>query len=277
MLGDASGDRDGWAHYCLTTRWGSGGRLVVGLAPASSSPASGLHVLRPARDTVPAAYLAALYNSTLYQEIAASLPPGQLRQEDLERIGLPHLGEHVGQMTALGTSLANTVLRLVRQHSPRFPALADALRADAALKGVPDDVWIGPDGPSNSWGKLPGLGWIRHIGRNRAGTTPLGDVSVVHDVLGLNVVVNTRGTARPAVTITLADPDNDSAARALACRLRAVAAAGGKVRDVADVVLPIDPARLVSAFEADRQALNREAVAYRRLREEVDTALTDAL
>lgn len=226
---------------------------------------------------MPAAYLAALYNSTLYQEIAASLPPGQLRQEDLERIGLPHLDEHVGQIAALGTSLATAVLRLVREHGPRFPALADALRGNAALRDVPDDVWTLPAGPVNSWGKVPGLGWIRDSSQHRAGTTALGDVRVEHDILGLRVVVNARGTARPAITVSLADPDANSAAQALACRLRATAGAAGKVRDVAEVVLPVDPNRLVSDFEADRQALNREVVAYRRLREQVDTALTEAL
>lgn len=277
VLGDASGDGNGWAHYCLTTRWGGGGRLVVGLAPASSSPASGLHVIRPIGDVVPAAYLVALYNSTLYQEIATSLPPGQLRQEDLERIGLPHLDEHVGQIAALGASLATAVLRLVREHGPRFPGLADALRGNAALRDVPDDVWTPPEGPFNSWGKVPGLGWIRDISQHRAGTTALGDVRVEHDILGLRVVVSTRGTTRPAITVTLADPDANSAAQALASRLRATAGVAGKVRDVADVILPVDPDRLVSVFEADRQTLNREVGAYRRLREQVDTALTEAL
>jgi type I restriction-modification system DNA methylase subunit len=91
IVGDAERATRGWANYCVLARWGVGGTLCVGRAPAGTSPASGLHVLRPQDDVVPAGYLAALYNSTLYQEIAESLPPGQLRKAELQSTsrGLP--------------------------------------------------------------------------------------------------------------------------------------------------------------------------------------------
>ena len=76
VVGDASPDAEGWAPFCVTDRWGPGGRLIAGVAPAYTAPASGLHVLRVADGSLPAAYLAAIYNSTLYQEMATTLPPG---------------------------------------------------------------------------------------------------------------------------------------------------------------------------------------------------------
>lgn len=277
VVGDATGDGTGWARYCLTTRWGGGGRLIVGLAPAFSSPASGLHVLRAVDDNVPAAYLSALYNSTLYQEIAASLPPGQLRQQDLQRIGLPHLADGTAQMAEIASSLADTVVRLVRVHGPRFPLLPDALRTDASLTDTVDDTWVPQEGPTNTWGRLAGLNWVTELTAHRAGTTALGKVSTSLDALGLRVTVDVRGTNRPAFTVRLVDLDAETAADALACRLRAVAARGGKVKDIPDVLLPVDPYRLVLDAGMDRQALRHEVQGYQGFRDAVDTLLAEAL
>lgn len=277
VVGDATGDGSGWAKYCLTTRWGGGGRLVVGLAPAFSSPASGLHVLRAVNDDVPAAYLSALYNSTLYQEIALSLPPGQLRQQDLQRIGLPHVAEGTVEMARIASSLADAAVRLVRVHGPRFPLLPDALRADGSLADVPADTWLPQEGPTSTWGRLAGLNWVTDLTAHRAGTTALGKVSTSRDALGLRVTVDVRGTSRPAFSLRLLDLDAEDAADALARRLRALAAGGGKVRDIPDVLLPVDPHRLVLDAGTDADALRHEVQGYQGLRRAVDTLLAEAL
>ena len=277
VVGDAAGDGTGWSRYCLTTRWGGGGRIVIGLAPAFTSPASGLHVLRPKGDAVPAQFLTAMYNSTLYQEIAASLPPGQLRQQDLERLGMPDLGPGIPEITAAATALADLVVRLVRVHGPIFPLLPNALRDDVALKTLHDGAWLPVQGPATSWGSLSGLGWIIDVNRHRAGTTALGAVRIEHDVLGLRVLADVRGANRPAVTVTLADQDARPAADALAARLRALAETGGKVRDVSEVSLPVDPDRLATLHASDLSQVRQDASSYRILRESIDALLAAAL
>lgn len=276
VVGDSTGDADGWAPYCLTTRWGGGSRLVVGLAPAGTSPASGLHVLRPGVSRVSPAYLAALFNSTLYQEAADTLPPGQLRQQDLESLGLPDLGEMTQQVAAGGLKLAKLVVTLVRVHGPRWPLLPDALRADVALRSMPDEAWVVDAGPEATWGPLSRLAWISSIERHRAGTTKLGEVQVDHDLFGLTVHASIRGQLDRAVTVHLGDDDQEIAI-ALAARLRGLAETGGCVRDVDSVWLPVDKAALRTLFSEHRVSLAECVQSYHQERAEIDNLIARAL
>ena len=152
VVGDAGVTASGWANYCVMSRWGVGGRLCVGRAPSRTSPASGLHVLRPHDDLVPAGYLAALYNSTLYQEIAESLPPGHLRKAELEAIGVPLRAEYQTVLVEAADRLADLVTDLVQVHTSRFPLLADSLRSNVALTDTTDSAWLPVPGATNPVG-----------------------------------------------------------------------------------------------------------------------------
>ncbi len=277
IVGDAGATPSGWANYCLMARWGSGGRLTVGRAPASTSPASGLHVLRPHDDVVPAAYLAALYNSTLYQEIADSLPPGQLRKAELQRIGVPLLDEHVTTLVDAADTLAGLVTDIVRKQTQRFPLLAESLRGNVALTDPTEHAWLPARGPRNLWGTLKQVRWVDELAQHRAAATPLGEVHVLESLLGHQVKVTVRGSDRPAAVITLTGDADGHTAEALAANLRAVAYTGGKVRDLAAIPLPTDPAGLVDAYTADRAALDNSVSRYHAQRALIDDTLTDAL
>jgi len=231
---------------------------------------------------IPAAYLAALYNSTIYQEAAEGLPPGQLRQQDLERLGLPNLADRSGAVdTAL--RLAGIVTDLIRIHGPRWPLLPDELRNDITLADPPDSAWTPPPGPSATWGRLPAINWVADIARHRSGSTRLGEVTVDHDLFGLTVKVATRGDERPAVTVELAegDPvrtgDREALAVALADRLRGVAAVGGCVRDLDEVRLPTAASVMTELHGEHRQALITLVAAYKAERAAIDAALDLAL
>lgn len=272
VVGDATPDDTGWSRYCLTTRWGGGGRLVVGIAPPHTSPASGLHILRSGRPDIPAAYLCAVYNSTLYQEIAESLPPGQLRQQDLDSIGLPDLGHQAVNVVHYALELAQIVTELATVHAPHWPLLADVLRGDISLPDLPNDSWIASVGPATSWGPILRLNWVSRIGRQRAGTTKLGAVTVDHDLYGLRVTAAVRGHDHPAVSFSVAGEDI-KVAQALAARIRGIAAVGGSVADVDQLRLPIEARSLTTLYAQHCSSLEALAKRYRVKRAAIDETL----
>jgi hypothetical protein len=277
IVGDAGLTKSGWANYCLMSRWGGGGRLCVGRAPSSTSPASGLHVLRPHHDIVPAGYLAALYNSTLYQEIAESLPPGQLRKSELEHIGVPLRKEHQRELVGAADELADIVTDIVRNYRLRFPLLAESIRGNVALTDTTEDVWMPEPGPKTMWGTLPQVAWVDDIARYRSAATPLGEVRISENLFSHQVDITVQGSESTAAVITLSNQVDETAAEAVAATVRAIAQTGGKVRDLADIAMPIDPQTLVKAYAANRATLKTLVGNYRQHRRLIDDILTEAL
>ena len=260
-------------------RWGPGGKLVVGLAPIDSCPASGLHAIRPVPGSgVSAAYICALINSTIYQDIAATIPPGNIRKEDVEKLGLPLRADAISELERHARDLAAIVTEMVRDHSFRFPLLRTELRSDITLAQTPTDAWSPADGPTASWGPLPGLGWVAGYGRQRARSTRLGDVAVNdQSLLGLQVVVTVRGDHHraAAVIVTIADSEHaQQVAEALAARIRGVAETGGTIGDLESVRLPVSPIALLDAETIDRAALTRIVGQYRHHRVAIDAVLS---
>jgi hypothetical protein len=93
-----------------------------------------LHIVRDGSSVHDAAVLAGIYNSSAYQAIVDSLPPGSLRAEDLLTIGTPKLEGPCRQIIAASSmELALLVHELVTQDGPRFLLLADRLRQDVTL------------------------------------------------------------------------------------------------------------------------------------------------
>jgi hypothetical protein len=232
-----------------------------------------LHVLRAERNTVPAAYLAALYNSTLYQEIAESLPPGMLRKADLEQIGVPLRKDYQKAIVEAADTLTDLVTELVRDHTQRFPLLAESLRGYVGLTDPTEYAWNPEQGPKTKWGLVPNVGWIEGLATHRALATPLGAVHVSEDLFGDQIEVTVRGSERRAATITLKAGTGEEAARALAANIRAVAAGGGQIRDLASITIPIRAEELVEKYVADTAALHATVDKYRKQRSVIDDTL----
>lgn len=66
-----------WAGFCVTARWGAGESLIMGFIPANHIPKSGLHALRIHDRSTDTAYLCGVLNSTMFQQLAGTMPPGQ--------------------------------------------------------------------------------------------------------------------------------------------------------------------------------------------------------
>lgn len=273
VVGDAGVTVSGWADYLVMARWGEGASMVVGRAPHRSTPASGLHVLRSDKRTVPPGYLTGLFNSTLYQEMAQSLPPAMVRTGDLRAIGLPLRPAATAVVATTADELAELVVTLVRMHGQRFPALGEELRANPALVDLTEDIWLPQAGPTTSWGTVGSVRWVHHMEALRARSTLLGDVTVRDDVLGVRVEVADRGTERPAVVVWLERDVERSEADALAALLRGRVLIGALVRDVADVAVPVAVGDLVAALDSDRSALRAVATRYRACRALIDETL----
>lgn len=272
VVGDSSAGADGWSHFCLTSRWGSGGQLVVGLAPTNISPASGLHVMRPSDDTVPAAYLAGLYNSALYQEAALSLPPGQLRQDDLQRLGLPDIGDGVKGVAKRAADLADLVTTMVTETSTLFPALGDALRADVSLAATPSEEWVPSRRQAGHWGELRNVAWVRDVVAKRSARTQLGKVRVVHDLFGLALEIDAHNADTLAATILL-DSNDEQLAAACSALLGGAIRSGLTVGDLGSVLVTTSADQLQSELQIDITELNARCSKYRDLRAEIEAIL----
>jgi N-6 DNA Methylase/Eco57I restriction-modification methylase len=266
-----------WANYCLTANWGVGGRLVVGLAPARSVPAHGMHALLPPSG-VPASYVNAVINSTAVQALADTLPPGYLRREDLAELGIPLVEDSVDELARLGEDLANRVVTLVEMLAPQFPKLRAALLDDLSLAVVPDSAWALGPGPLALSGQLQDVAWVAAVRQTGGVGTRIRDVSISETLFGMSVV----GSAGPQsdtashISVDLATQDRD-VAEAVAALLRGIATNGGTFRDVPALSVPIDAGTLVAQHAEERVALNTWVAGYWAARAQVDEILEVAL
>ena len=267
------GDRSQWADYAVTARWGSGGRLVVGLAPKGTVPGSALHALLPS-EGAPAEYLVALLNSSLVQEFADTIPPGQLRKDDLSSLGIPRVdAPTVAEIGERSLALAGQVEALITDHGVRFPLLSDAVRSDLTLSSIPDDAWTTAPGSPSSWGRLDAVTWIDEIGGSLI-RQEIRAIETQDTLLGGHLRLEAR-TGQTAY-VDLNEPRTDLV-EALRARLGGMAAESRTLQDVPGLDVPIDPAAFVAAYEKDRASLREAVDRYRSLRDEIDELIAQRL
>jgi len=257
-----------WADYAVTPNWGGGGRLTVGLPPRGSVPAQGLNALL-SPPSVPGAYVSAVLNSTVVQQLVSTLPPGYLRRADFHELGAP-LGppETVQHVADLGLRLADTV-RSLAEMSGIFPRLLPALLEDIALPGDPDDEWQPKAGPAAGTGTINSVTWLHEIERGAVGTHRVRHVEISdEDLRGL--VVTAYGPVDTGAYITFGLIEGDhKAATALAPMLRSVR----RLQDLAAAPMPISPQSLAAAYQMDVARLSAVTATYRDLRAQVDELL----
>lgn len=260
-----------WSDYALTPNWGGGGRLTVGLAPRGSVPAQGLNALL-SPPGVPGAYVSAVLNSTVVQQLVSTLPPGYLRRADFQELGAP-LGppETVRLVAALGLRLADTV-RTLAGLSRRFPELLPSLLRDVALADDPAGEWTPKTGPATTTGTVASVSWINEAERRAVGVHRIARVETGEDLRGL--VVTAHGPLDSGAYIAFGLPDGEhAAATALAAMLRGAGRRAGRLRDIASMPVAISPARLAASHEADVHELTTVTDDYRGLRGQVDELL----
>lgn len=270
VLGDPIDPAAERANFALTTRWGGGGRLVVGVPPQGVSPASGLHILKPTSSDIPATYLAALFNSRVFQEITDTLPPGQLRQADLESLGLPLIQDQIEFISESGAELARSVTRMIETHSPLFPGLPTSLREDMALDAVPVGSWVPPAFPAAASGPLNSVGWVSSLTMDRAGSTRISDARIADDLFGIQVHVFSSSQDSPVATLSLTEQASLELAETVVALIRGVGLQQGTLSDLASTRVLVNGADLVETYRGAREALMAEVQKYRLLREGVD-------
>lgn len=273
VVGD--GSPGPWEPFCLTTRWGNGGRLVVGVAEGGAVPASGLHIVRGTGGADDALLLAAIFNSSLYQEVVDSLPPGNLRSKDLSEIGMPSfMGESRKALVEHATALAELVRELVQDGGSLFPSLPDSLRFDVDLVEWGSEAWTPTAEVPTLAGPLGGVGWVKEVIPGRA-RSRLADVVAQESLFG-NVVEATGPTGASALRIELDAHAPDGASEALVALLRGAAVRGLNCEDIAALSVPIDGAEFVGKFQADRTTVSAKVDRYRELRAVVDSLVIAA-
>lgn len=277
VVGDGNLDFNGWAPFALTTRWGEGKRLIVGLAPVGSAPASGLHIIRPAEETVSSAYLVGLYNSTLFQDLAQTLPPGQLRQADLLALGVPRLEFLVGEIEANVYNLASLVREFVARESAFFPSLPEIIRADVTLETFDFSVWT----PSKSLdtlqtGSLLTSKWARVVVTNKRGR--IGAVEIASDLFGESIQVYSKSEPEKVIAyIQLTLEPGDKAIEALSAMILELGHRSGCAADLEKLRVPVGPAELTGLKDAADQRTQSLVNEYKRLRLEIDSWVEQGL
>lgn len=258
-----------WADYCLTTRWGGGGRLVVGLAPIGAVPASGLHVLSLGRHLGFAAFVAGVLNSTISQELADTLPPGHLRAGDIANLGLVDLGaDGIGEVSDLAIQLATLVSTIVTQHGAVFPLVPTALRDDVSLRSTPFNVWTPTTGVT---GKVSNMPWVSTITQRGNTRKPIhryqvGEIGQLEMTLDL---IHETAHVEAQATLHLAAGTTEEQATALGAFL------SGKptIAQALEAQVPLSREGLRRSFERDVQAMSGLASEYRSLRAAIDAAI----
>lgn len=264
----------GWADYCVAARWGGGQQLIVGMAPARSAPVSGVNAMLAPRD-VPGAYVCGLMNTTLVQELAETLPPGNVRAEDIRELGLPLLPDLVDAVSEATIQLAGVVDGMIRADALRFPGLPTALLDDIALAEVPDDSWLPEPGPSTRWGSLATVRWVESVSVRGSSSERISDVEVSQSLLGVQVQV--EGVRGGTAVVKLSDEAPADAEGTVETYLWGHAISGGTLSEIADLPAPADPTEFDAAYAADAQSLRDHVEEYRVLRAEVDALVEDAL
>lgn len=264
-----------WSDYCVTTRWGNGGQLIVGLAPAGALPGSALHAIRAVGSPGTAAYLAALFNSTAFQEMAETLPPGQVRAAEIKALGIPLPSPSaLGRLTSLATAQADRVTRLVGRHALRFPLLRNELRADSALLALDTNAWIAKPGPAWQWGTLSSVAWAQDRQASSLPARPISRVAIDNGLFGNSLTVESA-TVGPSgrlvfhLPMTATDDDIDS----LSAYLKGLAASGVKLNAVLAQPAPVNLSELPAAYQSDLRSLHGDLDAYQRSRAEMEGLL----
>jgi hypothetical protein len=262
---------DTWSPFALTSRWGTGGSLIVGLAPRGVSPASGLHILRP-ENGISASYLAAIYNSTLFQALVAGIPPGQLRVDDLVSLGLPRIAGKEQELSDLGQALAQTVTDLVTLHSEHFPTLAATLRNELTLEDWPSDVWQPTPGPATAWGTLDTVAWLDTAVAGRSRTVQPDRVDTDSPITIFGHAIELKHENRTILTIHVTQGDN-SVKDATAAALRAQVTRRATLNDIINMAMPTSPATLTTAWNAAIHNTQTLIDKYREDRAKVDAII----
>jgi len=222
---------------------------------------------------VPGAYVSAVLNSTVVQQLALTLPPGYLRRADFQELGVP-LGppDTVQAVAALAVRLADTV-RSLAALAGLFPGLLPALLDDIALANAPTALWRPADGPAATTGTVASVAWINELERRSVSTHRVRTV-VIDDQTLHGLVVTAHGPADSGARVSFALPAGEqAAAEAFAATLLGAPSASNRLRDLAALPVPIAPARLAAGHLADIARLVPLTVQYRTLRAEIDAHL----
>lgn len=260
-----------WADLAVTTRWGDR-KLVVGLAPARSLPASGLHAITGAGGTS-AAYLVGLINSTPVQELAEALSPGSVSQGDLQALGLPQFDRVVtAGIERRARELAEVVRTLIAEHNSLWPGLENALRTDTTLSGDLKSAWA-PTPSARGWGTINTVGWATVHAQNAVSGT-VERTALVTDLLGTHLEISfTRGKIN-IETDEHPDPRQDLRVLVEALVRGAGALTAAQVRALP---VPVRADTLRLAWERDLRSLTAVTDRYRQLRAEIDNLVVTAL
>lgn len=269
-----------WASFCVTSRWGGGGRLIVGLAPARAVPKSGLHMVYAIDKSEGrhAAYLAGIYNSELVQQLAETLAPGQTRGGEIEAFGLPDIDSSLRNTI---TEAAFMLADLVRNGAADggafegFPQMRDLLRSDVSLGELPV-AWTPSTRSVTLWGTVDSVRWLQCADSSgpqaKAVTSSSFDTTLVGDVLRLHHSSHASEAhldLHIGAGVELAERDRS----ALAAWAAGLAELRVELRHVVNQSVPTAFREFVDKHANERDVLKRFADSYRKQRAIIDEAI----
>ncbi len=262
-----------WSDFVLTRNWGSGSRLVAGLAPLDVIPAQGLNALMS--NDVSAAYLSGMLNSTPIQQLATTLPPGYLRVDDFYELGIPQLSEDLAsQIETDALTLADLVIQLVNR--PTFPAIRDALLDDVSLAVPPKDIWLPKAGSAGDMGTISSVPWIEVSSQGSLSSNRMGVIEVQESLWGGEILVRPRDHSHAHVRLVLAAEAGD-ALDALVAYLRGEVWKNAPLAGAPRLPIFVDSNRLTDSWISDCIDLDQVAADYQNHRANIDKEVAELL
>ncbi len=270
-----------WGTYCLTAQRGSGGSLIVGLAPPGAVPKSGLHMMYADtdQDSRFAAYLCGIFNSDMVQQLADTMPPGHIRSSELTAIGLPNLDDDARQ--AIETSvyeladLMKATLSTGRL-GDAYPELRTLLRDSVQLHDTPAG-WCPRPGPDSTWGSMKSIKWMEVSSREGSQAKPVTSATFEETIFGPALrLLHDGATASGNLSLSIAGdhvPDIDEQQTLLAWA-RGLTTRGVHLRHVTDLPMPISLRLLHAQHTADKGDLDTFIDTYRSHRRDIEQQLT---
>lgn len=257
-----------WAGFAVVARWGAGGQqLIAALAPAGSVPLSGLNAMAAAGNGADVGYLVGLFNSAVVQDLADTLPPGELRQRDFMSLGLPYIPEAATEISSSALEAADAVADLIHSHGKLWPLLGEALRQDADLGSLPLEAWRPEPGPARRWGPLAKLKWIGDVEHRGGQSQRLVAVDEALSLFGPQLTLIGKGGASTTISVAEDDPTVLATLRAL---LGGSVSAGGSLTEALNTWAPIEAMELVKHRTSSITALEAVADRYRAARASIE-------
>jgi len=208
----------------------------------------------------------------MFQQLADTLAPGQIKSGEFEALGMPDLGDDRETIAATARKLAQLVTQAANDLSPVFPTLTQSLRVDNSLSELPTAWTPEPGGKANS-ARLADATWVDLSTPQGGRSKAIHTATIDQSILGTVITFHHEHPTKPAhreLTIGHDHHIGDARREMLHHWAAGIAATGTRLGDLEDVRVPLSLDILVGKHTTDTDELEAFAESYHSNRTIID-------